>query len=114
MLKKPVTSEDLIVEDINDMAVVEDTMPAELKVCKGSSDRTDNELEVDILVPEDASKLNSFVKLENKRGKKQTLTNEGAIITKKFADKTDTKVGDTVKISWTEGSRDVSYDVKVA
>lgn len=114
VLKKPVTSEDLIVEDINDMAVVEDTMPAELKVCKGSSDRTDNELEVDILVPEDASKLNSFVKLENKHGKKQTLTNEGAIITKKFADKTDSKVGDTVKISWTEGSRDVSYDVKVA
>ena len=36
-----------------------------------------------------------------------------SFITKKFADKTDTKVGDTVKVSWTEGSRVVEYEVVV-
>ncbi len=114
VLKEGATSDDIVVDDINRMATVNDTMLAELKVCKGASDRTENELEVDILVPEDASKIGKFVKLETRRGKEQTLTNEGAIITKKFADKTDTDIGDTVKLYWTEGSKEVSYDVKVA
>lgn len=103
-----------IVDDINDMPAVTGAMLAELKVCTGSSSRSEDELEVDILVPEDASKLGDFVKLKGKRGKELTLDNSGAIITKKFADKTKTKVGDMVTVSWAEGSKEVSYDVRVS
>ena len=114
VLKDEATSDDLIVGEINGMSAVSDSMLAELKVCTGSSDRTDNELEVDVFVPEDVSKLSEFVKLESKRGKKVNLTEEGAIITQKLAKKTDTKVGDMITISWDEGSKEVSYNVRVA
>jgi putative ABC transport system permease protein len=83
-----------------------------LKVCKGYSDRSDEELEVDVLVLENPAGLHNFIDLRY-NGKNVPLTDEGAVITKKFAEKTDTEIGDTVKVSWTEGSRVVEYEVKV-
>lgn len=114
VLKDATTGDSQIVHDINGLSAITDSMLAELKVCTGSSDRTDNEVEIDVLVPEDASKLPDFVNLVGKRGKTATLDNSGVVITQKFAAKTDTDVGDTITISWTEGSKVVSYDVVVS
>lgn len=101
-----------IVSEINSLNGVESSMLGYLKVCTGFSDRTDEELEVDVLVSESPAELPNFVKLAHK-GKTVTLTDEGAVITSKFADKTDTKIGDTVKVKWLEGSKSVEYEVKV-
>lgn len=106
-------SESEIVAEINDFKEVEKSMLGHLKVCRGYSDRADKELEVDVLVPENPKTLKDFINL---RLNKDTipLTDEGAVITKKLASKTDTKIGDYITVSWTEGSRTMEYHVKVS
>ncbi len=102
-----------IVSEINQLDNIEKSMLGYLKVCRGYSDRNDKELEVDVLVPENPSVLADFINLMD--GKKEIpITDEGAIITDKLAKKTDTKVGDTLTVSWTEGSITVEHQVKVA
>jgi putative ABC transport system permease protein len=101
-----------IVSDINAADNLEASMLSYLKVCKGYSDKSDEELEVDVLVPENPATLGGFINLKL-NNKPVPLTDEGAVITKKLATKTDTKIGDVLTVSWTEGSRTVEYDVKV-
>lgn len=114
VLKDPATSDSFIVNELDRMTAIDEMMLAKLQVCTGSCDRNDNELEVDVLVPEDPAMLSKLVNLESKRGKTKTLDDSGAIITQKFANKMNAGVGDTVTLTWTEGSREVTYDVKVA
>ncbi len=101
-----------VVKAINAVDGMDSSMLGFLKVCKGYSDRSDNELEVDVFVPENPTGLKSFIDLRY-NGDSVPLTDEGAVITKKLAEKTDTKIGETVKVSWTEGSRVVEYEVVV-
>ncbi len=101
-----------VVKEINSVDGIESSMLAFLKVCEGYSDRTDAEMEVDVLVAENPKGLQNFIDLRD--GKHEVnLTDKGAVISKKFADKTDTKIGDKVTISWTEGSRVLEYEVVV-
>ena len=101
-----------IVSDINALDGIESSMLGYLKVCKGYSDRSDKNMEIDILVPEDPAGFQNFIDL-SLNGKDVPLTDEGAVITKKLADKTKTRIGDTLTVSWTEGSNTVEYDVVV-
>ncbi len=101
-----------IVADINACDNLEDSMLSYLKVCKGYSDKTDEVLEVDVLVPENPATLGGFINLKL-NNKPVPLTDEGAVISKKLASKTDTKIGDMLTVSWTEGSKTVTYQVKV-
>ncbi len=101
-----------IVADINAMDNIEASMLGWLKVCRGYSDRSDDELEIDVLVPENAASLKKFVNL-NLDGEDVPITDDGAVISKKLANKTKTDVGDILKISWTEGSITVEHQVKV-
>ena len=101
-----------LVSEISALDNVDASMLGWLKVCKGYSDRTDAEVEVDVLVPESPAMFSKFVNLMD--GKKIIpLTDEGAVITKKLATKTDTKIGDLITVSWTEGARTVAHTVKV-
>lgn len=101
-----------LVNKINGLDGIQSSMLAFLKVCSGYSDRTDVNMEVDVLVTQDPSKLPDFVKLAN--GKETiNLTEDGAVITNKFAKNTNTKIGDSVKLSWLDGSKTVEYSVKV-
>ena len=101
-----------IVSDINAVDNLEKSMLGYLKVCKGYSDRTDKEMEIDILVPENPATMGEFINLKL-NNKPVPLTDEGAVISKKLADKTDTKIGDLMTVSWTEGSKTAEYQVKV-
>lgn len=101
-----------IVSDINALDGIESSMLSYLKVCTGYSDRSDKDMEIDILVPEDPAGFQNFIDL-GLNGKDVPLTDEGAVITKKLADKTKTHIGDTLTVSWTEGSKTVEYDVVV-
>lgn len=101
-----------IVNEISALDNIEASMLGWLKVCKGYSDRTDAEVEVDVLVPEAPEMFSKFVNLKD--GKKIIpLTDDGAVITKKLASKTDTEIGDLITVSWTEGARTVEHKVKV-
>ncbi len=102
-----------MVAQINGYENVEESMLGYLKVCHGYSDRTDKEMEIDILIPENPDVMKNFINLR-KGDEIIPYTNEGAIITKKLASKTDTKIGDPITISWTEGSKTVEYQVTVA
>ena len=102
-----------IVPQINGIEGIESSMLGYLKVGHGYSDRTDKELEVDVLIPENPETFTEFINLKLNE-KKVLLADDGAVITKKFADKTKTEIGDMVTISWTEGSRTYTYDVKVS
>ncbi len=103
-----------IIADINAVDNLDSSMLGYLKVCKGYSANSDKELEVDVLVPENPATMTkgNFINLKL-NDKPVQLTDEGAVITKKLADKTNTKIGDTMTVSWTEGSKTVAYNVKV-
>lgn len=102
-----------IVAEINSYEEIDSSMLGYLKVCHGYSDKNDVEMEIDILIPENPNALKNFIKL--RQGDKIVpYSNEGAIITKKLADKTDTRIGDYLTVSWTEGAKTVEYKVKVA
>ncbi len=109
---QPSYSDSKVVAEISSLENVEASMLGWLKVCKGYSDRSDKELEIDILVPENPAELKKFVNL-NINGKDVPFTDDGAVISKKLASKTDTGIGDLLTVSWTEGSRTVEYRVKV-
>lgn len=105
-------NESQIVSQINGVENIESSMLGYLKVCRGYSDRTDKEMEVDVLVPENPATIKEFINLKLNNDD-VPFTDEGAVISKKLASKTDTKIGDTITVSWTEGSRTVEYNVKV-
>ncbi len=101
-----------IVHDINSQDGIEKSMLGYLKVCTGYSDRSDKSMEIDILIPQNPAIFQDFIDL--KLGKNDIpLTDEGAVITTKLADKTNTKIGDTLTVSWTEGSKTYEYEVLV-
>ena len=102
-----------VVKQITTNEQITDSMLGYLKVCHGYSDRTDKEMEIDILIPENPEVMKNFINLR-KGDEIIPYSDEGAIITKKLASKTDTKIGDTLTVSWTEGSKTVEYQVKVA
>ncbi len=102
-----------IVSEITALDKIENSMLGYLKVCRGYSDKSDKELEVDVLVPENPAALKDFINLRNDDGEVQ-ITDDGAVISDKLAKKTDTKVGDSITISWTEGAITVEHLVKVA
>lgn len=101
-----------VVQEINAVEGIEKSMLGWLKVCRGYSDRTDVEMEVDVLVPQNPDVFKDFVHLVDDDGKVK-LTDKGAVISDKLAAKTDTEIGDMLTVSWTEGSRVMEYSVKV-
>lgn len=101
-----------LVYDVNALDGIESSMLGYLKVCTGYSDNSEKTMEVDILVPENPTEFQNFIDL-GLNGKDVPLTDEGAVITKKLANKTNTDIGDTLTVSWIEGSKTVEYDVVV-
>jgi len=101
-----------VVKNITSLNGIETSMLGYLKVCEGFSDRSDKVMEVDVLVPQAPEMLKKFINMKD-GNKDVPFTDDGAVITKKFAEKTKTKIGDTVKLSWTEGSKKVEYEVNV-
>ncbi len=101
-----------VVQDVNALEGIESSMLGYLKVCTGYSDRSDKSMEIDILVPENPAIFQNFIDL-GLNGKDVPLTDEGAVITTKLANKTNTDIGDTLTVSWIEGSKTYEYDVVV-
>lgn len=105
-------AESAVCAEIAALENIDSSMLGWLKVCKGFSDRSDDEIEIDILVPENPAQFKNFVNLKL-NGKDVPLTDNGAVISKKLASKTKTQIGDLLTVSWTEGARTVEHKVKV-
>lgn len=100
------------VAEINALDGIEDSMLGFLKVCTGYSDRSDKEVEVDVLVTQSPDRIADFINITDGKTK-LSVSDEGAIITSKLAKKTNTKVGDMISMTWLEGATTVNYSVKV-
>ena len=91
---------------------VESAMLTSMTCLDGTSEHTDDKYDVYVMVPQDAAKLNGYIRLRNpKSGEELQLDDTGALITEKFADETKTKVGDTVIVTTSDN---LSYEIRVA
>lgn len=100
-----------VMNEIEDRAEIKKSMMTQMEVIDGTSDRTDDVLEINLLVPENAAALSEFVKLNNRQtGESVTLGDNGVIITEKFANQTKTEVGDNITIITSDG-KEVSVPV---
>lgn len=109
------SEESEVAAKIRGMNYIEDTMLSHIGVFRGSSNSWDDDLEVNVYVPELPDKFGSFVRLiDDKTGEILKLDDTGAIITDSFARSARAKVGDMITVSRTEGAKEVTYEVKVA
>lgn len=91
---------------------VDSAMLTSMTSLTGSSERTDKEYDVYVLVPQDSERLSDYVKLcDRKTGENYVLDDRGALVTEKFADETKTEIGDTVTVTDGEGK---TYEIRVA
>lgn len=105
-----------VVADINSLSGVHNTMLTHLMMYRSSvSADAGGSYDVNIYVPEAPSRMDEYVRLiDYKTGKLLTLDDSGAIITDNFAKAVGAKVGDTVTVSCIEGTKEISYKIKVA
>ncbi len=104
-------------ETVNDLEKdirVKNAMLLDTKTMTASSSKEDNDIEMSIhlYVPESNKKLKECITLRSRKGNEvYDLTDDGAVITEKLADDTDTKVGDTIILTDVDGEK---YEVIVS
>lgn len=97
-------------EEIKQRPEIKQAMKTHMDVIDGTSSRTENILEINIVVPENPAELPEFIKLQNRKSKeKVSLDNNGVIVSEKLANKTDTKIGDEITLK----ANDKDYNVTV-
>lgn len=100
-----------VMDNIENRSEIKKSMMTQMEVIDGTSDRTEDVLEINLLVPENSASLSEFVKLQNRQtGENVTLGDDGVIITEKFANQTKTEVGDNITIITADG-KEVSVPV---
>lgn len=83
-----------------------------MKSMTGSSERSDKELDVYVMVPEKPEKIGNYISLRTRNSKTPlTLTDDGAIITEKLAKDTKTGIGDEIIFTDSDGN---AYKVTVS
>lgn len=108
VLKDPVTdasAESPIITELKDTSGIENAMLTYMKVLHAHSDRSDEELEVNVLVPQSSAQLAQFVRLQNRQsGEQLSLPEDGVLITEKLASQTNTDVGDEIIVTKSDDS----------
>lgn len=102
------------IKDLEKDVRVKNAMLLDTKTMTASSAKEDNDTEMSIhlYVPESGEKLKECITLRSRKGNETyTLGDDGAVITEKLAEDTDTEVGDTLILTAVDGKE---YKVKVA
>lgn len=87
----------------NDIRIKEMMLTSMISVT-GGSDRVEKSEDVYLFVPKNSSELNKYIDLKNRKsGEQITLDDTGAVITEKFANDTDTVIGDKIWIETADG-----------
>ena len=98
------------VKQITSRAEIQNAMMTQMDAINASSDRTDDVLEINLLVPREPAELSKFIKLEDcDTHEAVSLNDSGVIITEKLADQTDTQPGDYITL--TVNNQDYSVPV---
>ena len=102
------------VDDLEKDVRVNNAMLLDTKTMTASSAKEDNETEMSIhlYVPESNEKLKECITLRSRKGNETyDLTDDGAVITEKLAEDTETEVGDMLILTAVDGKE---YQVKVS
>lgn len=106
------TEDSAVMQTLSNDSRIMSIMLSSMQSVTGGSDRTEKTGDVYLFVPKHSEKLSSFIKLNNRNTNEAiTLDDTGAIITEKFAQDTDTNIGDSV---WIETSDGKKIDIPVA
>lgn len=98
--------ESAIMQILNDDTRITSIMLSSMQSVTGGSDNSDKTEDIYMFVPKDSAKLSSYISLHNRSTDEAlTLDNTGAIVTEKFADDTNTKIGDKIWIETSDGER---------
>ncbi len=85
---------------------IKDVMLSSAQSVTGGSDKSKKTEDVYLFVPKSNEKFASFIKLRNRTtGQSLKLDDTGAMVTEKFADDMNVKVGDKVWVEMTDGRR---------
>lgn len=72
-------------------------MLTSMKVCRAFSEKSDDSMEINLVVPEKPESLNKYINLTStERG--GTISSEGCVITDKLADRLNVSVGDRIAV----------------
>lgn len=100
------TDDSEIMQILKDDSRITSIMLSSMQSVTGGSDDSKKTEDVYMFVPKDSVKLSSYISLQNRlTGQTVTLDNTGAIITEKFADDTNTKIGDKIWIETGDGEK---------
>ncbi len=86
-----------IMKAVKGSSEITDSLMTRLEIIDGTSKSTDANFEVNLMVPQDTSKLPEFINLENRKsGEALPLDDSGVVISEEFADQTNTQVGGNI------------------
>ncbi len=89
-----------IMKKIRSKSEIKNAMLNHMEVTSGTSDRTDEVLEINLLVPDKKENLGNFVKLQDRKTRVPiTLGDNGVIISEKLAQKTNTEIGEKITVT---------------
>lgn len=84
---------------LKDRSEIKDVMLSRQEIINGTSERSDLEFEVNLIVPENTQKIGEFITLKDRKtGKLLSLDDNSVIISEEFADQTNTKVGEDITL----------------
>lgn len=105
-------SEGKTLEAIKGDSRVDSAMLTYMKSYKGGSEREEELLPVSIIVPQNNEQLSDFINLKNREsGEVHNLTDEGVIVTEKFASHTKSKIGDKVFVQLEDKQTEIEMTV---
>lgn len=98
------------VKEITARPEIQNAIMTQMDAINASSDRSDDVLEINLLVPREPAELSKFIKLKDVDTHQDvTLGDDSVIITEKMADQTNTKTGDYITL--TANGKDYSVPV---
>ncbi len=96
-------NESVIYDNVLKNENIKDAMMFYNKSVQGGSDKWDDTMSVYLLVPQSTEKLSEFVDLRSRTSdEKFELTDDGVLITEKFAKRANVSVGDTVNLTFSD------------
>lgn len=100
------TDDSTMMKILNEDSRIKSIMLSSMQSVTGGSDNSDKTSDVYLFVPKDSTKLQSYVKLQDRKTQQPfSLDSTGAIITEKFANDTNTKIGDSVWVLTGDGEK---------
>lgn len=105
VLKNEQNSTSEVLNTIKSRQEISNATMTSMKVLRATSEKSKSDMEINLVIPQEPSELNNYVKLEPKSGRGYyTLGDKGCIVTDKLAKKLKISVGDQVILKRDSGN----------